>query len=230
MRRLLLLLLFTGYCSVLRSQGIPDSLLVDDRYLEDQFYVGLTYNILLNRPEGVTQRSLSYGLMGGFIKDIPLNRRRNIGIGIGLGYAVNSYYSNLGVSETDSGFEYRVLDNTVDFKRSKIETHLLEVPLEFRWRNSTASTYKFWRIYTGFKLAYAFASRSKYVTDAYKDSFYNSDVQDFQYGIVFNFGYQTFNIHAYYALNQLFEGGTTTTDGQNVEFAPLRIGLIFYIL
>ena len=118
----------------------------------------------------------------------------------------------------------------MNFKRSKIETHLLEVPLEFRWRNSTATTYKFWRIYTGVKFAYAFASRSKFVTDAYKDSFYNKDVQEFQYGIIFNFGYQTFNIHAYYSLNQLLEKGTVTTDGQSLELAPLRIGLIFYIL
>ena len=230
MRGLLLLLLLTVSSPLLYGQGSQDSLVVDPNYLEDQFYVGLTYNLLLNRPEGVTQRSLSYGLMGGFIKDIPFNRRRNVGIGIGLGYAVNSYYSNLGVTETDGGYEYTILDSDVDFKRSKVETHLIEVPLEFRWRNSTATSYKFWRIYTGVKFAYAFGSRSKYVTDAYKDSFYNQDVQDFQYGIIFNFGYQTFNIHAYYALNQLFEKGTVTTDGQDVEFAPLRIGLIFYIL
>ena len=228
--KLLLSLLFMGFYMGLLAQGGQDGLQVDNRYLEDQFYVGLTYNFVLNKPQGVTQRNLSYGLMGGFIKDIPLNPRRNVAIGIGLGYAVNSYYTNLGVTETESGFRYRVLDGSVDFKRNKIETHLIEVPLEFRWRNSSATDFKFWRIYTGFKFAYVAGSRSKYVSDAYNDSFYNKDIQNFRYGLMLNFGYNTFNIHAYYALNQLFEKGTITEDGQLIAFNPLRIGLIFYIL
>jgi hypothetical protein len=73
-------------------------------------------------------------------------------------------------------------------------------------------------------------SRSKFVADTFKDSFYNTETRNFRYGLMLNFGYNTFNIHAYYALNQLFEEGTLTRDAQNVDFTPLRIGLIFYIL
>ena len=229
MRILLFLCLFLlGIAAT--AQDTADSIKVDDKYLEDQFYVGLTYNFLLNKPEGVNQRSLSYGLMGGFIKDIPINLRRNVAIGIGLGYAVNSYYSNLRATELNDGYTYQILDGSVAFKRNKIETHLIEVPLEFRWRNSTAVDYKFWRIYTGVKFAYVAGSRSKFVTADRKDSFYNTDTENFRYGLIFNFGYNTFNIHAYYALNHLFQDGTLTENGQNIEFTPLRIGLIFYIL
>lgn len=217
--------------TILPAQEIVvDTAGLDPHYLEDQFYVGLTYNFVLNKPEGVSQRSLSYGLMGGFIKDIPLNPRRNVAIGIGLGYAVNSYYTNLRASEAETGYSYGILESNSSFKRNKLETHLIEMPLEFRWRNSTAATYKFWRIYTGLKLGYVVGSRSKLVTDNFKDSFYNTDSRNFRYGIMLNFGYHTFNIHAYYALNNLFEDGTLTQDGQNIEFTPLRIGLIFYIL
>ena len=209
---------------------IVDSIRLDSNYLEDQFYVGLTYNFMVKKPQGITQRSLSYGLMGGFIKDIPLNRRRNVAVGIGLGYAVNSYYTNLRIDETDAGLSYIILDSSTPFRRNKLETHLIEMPLEFRWRNSTATSYKFWRIYTGLKLGYIVGSRSKFVADTFKDSFYNTETRNFRYGLMLNFGYNTFNIHAYYALNQLFEEGTLTQDGQNVDFTPLRIGLIFYIL
>ncbi len=228
--RLTLLLFFGLLCGPLLSQQGNDSVPVDTRYLEDQFYVGLTYNFLLNKPEGVTQRSLSYGLMGGFIKDIPLNARRNIALGIGLGYGVNSYYSNLRASETSDGFEYQILEDDFDYKRNKIETHLIEMPIEFRWRNSTARDYKFWRIYTGLKLAYVLGSRSKLVTDTYTDSFFNTETGNFRYGLMLNLGYNTFNIHAYYALSPLFDKGALTADGQEVGFVPLRIGLIFYIL
>ena len=225
-------LFFILCCSTfgLLAQKEPGDVNWDDKYLEDQFYVGLSYNLLLDRPEGVTQQNLSYGLQAGFVKDIPVNSRRNVAIGIGLGYAVNSYYSNLFVRQNADGFEYSLLGGDDSFKRNKIETHLLEFPLEFRWRNSNATDYKFWRIYTGVKLGYVVGSRSKFVSDIEKISFYNTDTRNFHYGLTLNFGYNTFNFHAYYSLNNLFEDGLETVDGDPVKVTPLRIGIIFYIL
>ena len=97
---LVLILGFTiNLCAQQNSEG------EDLKYLEDQFYVGITYNLILNKPEGVTQSNFSYGLQGGIIKDIPLNIGRNVGIGIGLGEAYKSYYSNLFLHEPDRGFD-----------------------------------------------------------------------------------------------------------------------------
>ena len=202
----------------------------DLKYLEDQFYLGITYNFILNKPDGVNQSNFSYGLKGGFIKDIPLNSRRNFGIGVGLGYAYNTYYTNLFVNETESGLEYIVLDSDVSYKRNKLDTHVIEMPIEFRWRTSTPSDYKFWRIYGGMKLGYVVGSRSKFVSNSEKISFSNSDVRNFRYGVMLNIGYSTFNVHAYYALSNLFNDGVTTIEGDSIEFRPLRIGIIFYIL
>jgi len=208
-----------------------DSLSVkQNAYLEDQFYIGFTYNLLLNKPETVTQQNLSYGFQAGFIKDIPLNKERNFGIGIGLGYAVNSYYTNIQAVQTAEGISYRVFDEDFAYKRNKIETHLVEMPLEIRWRNSTATEHRFWRIYTGFKLGYVIGSRSKLVADNFKDSFYNRDTENFRYGLVLNVGYNTFNIHLYYALNDFFEDNTTLDTGEVLALTPMSIGIIFYIL
>lgn len=202
----------------------------DLKYLEDQFYLGTTFNIIFEEPEGVTQRNLSYGLMGGFIKDIPLNAKRNVGFGIGLGYAINSYYTNLLATETDTGIEYSIIGSQLDFKRNKIETHSLEVPIEFRWRTSDPIRYKFWRIYGGVKLGYVFSGRSKFVSDTQKIAFSNEDVREFQYGLILNIGYSTFNIHVYYAMHDLMDAGVTTVDGARLGMVPFNIGLIFYIL
>ncbi|NNC61396.1 MAG: PorT family protein [Flavobacteriaceae bacterium] len=202
----------------------------DPDYLEDQFYVGLTYNLILNKPESVNQQNLSYGLQMGFIKDLPLNTRRSMGLGIGLGYAVNSYYSNLQVSEIADGYEYSLLNSNLNTKRNKVETHLIELPIEIRFRNSTPTEYKFWRFYAGAKLGYVVGARSKLVTTEYKDSFYVTDIENFRYGLTANFGYNTFNIHIYYALNNLFKDGLQLDSGEDLTFTPLRIGFIFYIL
>ena len=207
------------------------------KYLEDQFYMGITYNFLLNNPTDFTQRNLSYGLHGGIIKDIPLNSTRTFAIGVGLGYAVNSYYSNMLASKSGDGIEYTIIkgdlividEEEIRVKRSKIETHLVELPIEIRWRNSSAEEYKFWRVYSGIKLGYVFSSRSKLVTEVNKASFINPDIRKFQYGLMFNFGYNTFNVHIYYALNNLFDDGVTFEE-EDLKLKPLRVGLIFYIL
>ncbi len=198
-------------------------------YFEDQFYLGITYNFVRNKPEGLQQRNLSYGLNAGFIKDIPINASGTRAFGVGAGLAINTYYSNLVATETGSEFSYELVADDPNFKRSKLETHAVEFPLEFRWRNSTPEEYKFWRIYAGVKAAYVIGARSKLVTDDRKDGFFNTAVKDFQYGLTFNLGYNTFNIHAYYALSDLFQD-SQTVNGEAIGFRPLRVGLIFYIL
>lgn len=207
-----------------------ESIEEDLRYLEDQFYIGITYNSSLERPQDVSQRSLSYGLQAGFIKDIPLNQLRTFALGIGVGYGVNSYYSNLFAASSNGEIAYDLTNAIEDFRRSKVETHSVEFPIELRWRNSTPSDYKFWRIYPGVRLGYTFSARSKLVTDSGKDSFQNDDLRSFQYGAMLNLGYNTFNLHVYYGLNTLFNDGVRTADGEALGIRPLRVGLIFYIL
>jgi hypothetical protein len=205
---------------------IANDSISNTRYFEDQFYMGLSYNFILNHPEGSNQRNLSYGLQAGLIKDIPLNRTGTKAIGIGAGLALNSYYSNLVANISNDVISYTINN---DITRSKLETHLLEFPLEFRWRNSTAEDYKFWRIYGGIKAAYVLGARSKFDLDKLSEGFTNTDIAKFQYGLTLSFGYNTFNVHAYYALTELFDG-SASLNGEVLQYRPLRIGLIFYIL
>ena len=218
---------------LMHAQIDADSVLVDNKYLEDQFYIGITYNFLLFKPENVGQQSLSYGLRTGFIKDIPINTDRTLALGVGVGYGAYSYYSNLLATEAIGGTTYSVVATDDNFVRNKIEAHMLEVPIEFRWRKSSPTEYKFWRIYTGINLSYVVGARSKYVRkiddQSVKTSFTNTDVTKFQYGFTFNVGWNTFNIHAFYALNNLFQN-SAQLNGQSIDMKPLRLGFIFYIL
>ncbi len=219
----------------LQAQVINDSTQINQRYFEDQFYLGITYNFLLNQPEGVNQQNLSYGLQGGFIKDIPFNYDRTIGMGIGIGLGLNTYYSNIKAAENGNMVQYSILSDDENnlYKRSKLETHSIELPIEFRWRNSTADTYKFWRIYTGIKFTYVYDARSKFVpsedANIGVDSFRNLDARQLQYGLTFNFGYSSFNAHVYYSLTNLFDDDVFL-DQESIQMKPLRVGLIFYIL
>lgn len=212
-----------------RSQDNETQKQFGDKYLEDQFYMGLGYNILLDRPTGVGQTSLSYNLQAGFIKDIPVNEMRNFGIGIGLGYATNSYYSNIVAEQLNNDVIYQI-GGVEGLRRSKFETHALELPFELRWRTSTASDYKFWRIYAGAKLGYVFTGKSRLLTDMDKSGFSNSDIQQIQYGLMLSFGHNTWNVRAYYSLRPLLKDDVVINGGEAIDFRVLRVGLVFYIL
>src|SRR5690606_2499041 len=220
-------LLFLGTNA--QEQDPVDWMEVDTKYLEDQVYIGLGYNLLLNKPDLVSQRNLSYGLQLGFIKDLPLNQNRNFGLGLGLGYAVNSYYSNMIALDGADAVGYQITE-VEGFKRSKFELHGVEFPLELRWRTSTAEEYKFWRIYAGAKLGYIFSGRSRLVLDQGREGFSNADIEKFQYGLTLSFGFHTWNLHFYYGLNPLLKDGKRLDTGEALDFKVLRIGLIFYIL
>lgn len=201
---------------------------LDSNYLEDQFYAGIVYNLLLNEPQSVIQRNLSYGIHAGFIKDIPLNQKRNFGVALGIGYATNSYYSNILAESTDDGIAYSIPEVTLD--RSKFETHAIEFPFEIRWRTSNAIDYRFWRIYAGAKITYNFSRISKFVDDEEGSvSFTNEDIRPLEYGLMLNIGYNTFNIHLYYGLNPILEN-SARLNTEAIKMRAFRLGLIFYIL
>ena len=76
-----------------------DSLKIGDSYWEDQLYVNVTYNILVNQPEGLENSQLSYGVGLGYIKDLPLNKQNTFALGVGLGYNYDFYNQSLVVQD-----------------------------------------------------------------------------------------------------------------------------------
>ncbi|WP_041301691.1 porin family protein [Lacinutrix sp. 5H-3-7-4] len=203
---------------------------IDSLYKEDQFYIGVTYNLLGQKPEGLSQNGFSSGFHFGFTKDMPINKRRNIAIGLGVGLSLNSFNQNLQIAKTDgNNLEFSIIDDT-DYSKNKFSTYMLEVPLEFRWRTSTAVDYKFWRIYTGFKFGYLFANNTKFEGQPENMKLSNLDIfNKFQYGLSLSAGYNTWNFYFYYSLNPIFKN-EAQINGQIIDANALKVGLIFFIL
>lgn len=209
------------------SSGVVDSL-----YREDQFYVGLTFHILGDLPGKVSQKGFSGGVHAGFIRDFPINKRRNIALGAGLGWSINTYGQELFIGEQAGTGEtvFRDLNAlNVTYDTNRFSTQLVEVPLEFRWRTSTPESYKFWRIYAGVKLGYAYYFKSNFKQEG--NQVVQTDVPEFdrlRLGTTFTFGYNTFNFHFYYNLNPLFKDATV--DESPIGISTFKLGLMFYIL
>jgi hypothetical protein len=203
----------------------------DSLYREDQFFVGVTYNLLGNLPSGISQSGFSSGFHLGFIRDIPINKRRNLAFGLGVGYSWNSFNQNLQISEgSGSKYIYSIIDDNSVYSKNKFSQHLIEIPFEFRWRSSTQSDYKFWRIYTGLKTGYVLANSSKYEGSPENSKYRNiKDFNDLQYGLTLSVGYNTWNFYLYYSLNPIFDSNALLNNS-SMEMNAIKIGLIFYIL
>ena len=203
---------------------------IDSLYKEDQFYAGITYNLIGNKPNGLSQSGFSTGLHFGFIKDMPINSRRNVAIGLGVGYSANSFNQNLQISESETSYNYSILEDASLYTKNRFSAHLIEMPFEFRWRTSTPKDYEFWRIYTGFKVGYMFANTAKYKgASGTEDIKRIKDFNEFNYGLTLCIGYNTWNFYAYYALNPIFSK-SVLVDNQILEMNAIKIGLMFYIL
>ncbi|MDT0648560.1 porin family protein [Autumnicola edwardsiae] len=215
-----------------RFMNIGDTIptVIDSLYREDQFYVGLSFNLLTNTSSSVSQSGFSGGVHLGVMRDFPINNRRNIAVAVGLGWSLNSYGQNLFIGETEDGESvFRSLDDNISYDTNRFSTQLVEAPIEFRWRTSTATSYKFWRIYTGLKLGYVYYLKSNFVQDA--NQVVQTDVPEFdrfRLGATFTFGYNTFNFHFYYSLNSFFKDAYI--QNEEVELSTLKMGLMFYIL
>ncbi len=204
----------------------------DTRYREDQFYVGATYNLLSNVPSGVKIRGLSGGFQFGYLRDIPINKQRNIAFALGAGFAYDVYGQNLFIGETqDEKTIFTVLDDgEVDFSRNSFSTAVIEIPLEFRWRSSTASSYRFWRVYGGFRAGYAYWYKSTF--KGAENSVNQTDIPEFdklRLGATLSFGYNTFNFFVYYSINPFFKDAVIS-ETESVKFRTIKVGLLFYIL
>lgn len=204
---------------------------VDSLYREDQFYIGVTYNIPINLPSEAKVRGLSGGVHFGYLRDMPINERRNIAVAVGAGLALDQFGQNLFIGETPNDETiFRVLDKDLDYTRNRFNMAIIEVPVEFRWRTSTASTYKFWRVYAGVRVGYAYWYKATFKQP--ENNVTQTKIPEFdplRLSATLSFGYNTFNFFASYSINPFFKDALTV-DGEAVDFRTLKVGLMFYIL
>lgn len=195
----------------------------DDFYREDQIYFGVTHTIFGNKPEAFKQNSISTGIMFGFLRDIPLNKQRNISIAPGAGLVFFNLRNNLTALPSDNDY---LMDSSYDKNLQNLT--YLEVPLELRWRTSNKYSHKFWRIYTGVKFSYLIKDVAKYVGDegdfSYKS---NPHLNKMNLGAYISAGFNTWNVYAYYGFNSLYKKDVLPNN-KNLNF--FNVGLMFYIL
>jgi Outer membrane protein beta-barrel domain len=203
---------------------------IDSLYREDQFYCGLSFNLMQNKPQGYQSSKISPSFTAGFLRDMPVNKNRTKAIALGLGLTYNKFAHDLVVFENEGKIEYTTPELGKAFDKNKLEQITLDLPIELRWRTSEPQSHEFFRIYTGVKLSYLIFSKSKYV-DADKTIviFGNDDLTKLRTNAYLAFGYNTWNGFVSYGFSPIFKS-SAKLNGQEIGLNNLNIGVMFYIL
>ena len=196
-------------------------------YREDQIYLGTSFMLLNSNQEKFRSQGISKHFQLGFIRDIPLISSGKLAIGLGLGYSFQDYNSNLVRFNINNESSIFIVNYTLN-QKSKISFNSIEFPISLRWRNSSLNNDQFWRVYSGFKFQRNFLSKLKYRTGEIKNI--SDEVNNWNKELYLSFGYNTWNFHFSYGLNQIIQNLQNQYSGKSFKVRSLKIGLIFYIL
>ena len=146
-----------------------------------------------------------------------------------MGFSFNNFKQNLIIQENNTVLSYNTPNATLRLDRNNLALYFVDLPIEFRWRNSTPESHIFWRVYTGVKLSYLVLNQSKAVTQnqTFRVS-NNPDFNKFLYGAYISAGRNTWNFYGYYGFRNLFKNGSV--NGETLKINTVNLGLMFYIL
>ncbi len=227
-----LTLVLLGWIGILRAQTGRDTATSFSHYLEDQLFFNLSYVALRQMPPGLVQQGFSHSVSYGFIRDIPVNLRRNFGFGVGVGYERTTLYQNLRVwvSEADGQVRFRVMDPQ-SYLNNAFVIKKLVFPLEIRYRNSTPEKLRFFRLYAGVMPAYTLGAESHFENDQLSVVYrkLKNLPARWNWGTYLYIGYGELNGYIYYGLNDLFSP-QVLIDGKHYPVYDLRFGVMLSFL
>jgi hypothetical protein len=154
--------------------GKKDWSMVDlSKRAADHFMFELGYDNWANKPDSANIRGFNHSLNFYFMMDFPFktDKRMSIGLGLGIGsgqiYFDRSYpliadYNNptLSFATTAGGSSAGGADH---YKRFKLVTNYLEIPVELRFALDPEHMDKSWKFAVGTKIGYLIAAYTKSV-------------------------------------------------------------------
>ncbi|MGB0358097.1 MAG: outer membrane beta-barrel protein [Flavobacteriaceae bacterium] len=218
MRKLLLLLFLGSALQAAAQDEVPS-------FREDQIYFSIAYPYFSDAPSELIQNKLSYSFSLGFIRDMPINKKRTLAVGLGLGWESSTVFNNM---------QFEVLDDAVTataiqgkYQKNVLNMQSFAVPFELRWRSATELKHAFWRIYSGmsFHLPIQLTAKNTSLEGVQKSTSLPHSSTLLRWNI--HFGFNTWNISIAHDLRP-WAKSNTTNNSFDIKFT--KIGLIFYIL
>ena len=225
--------LFTTICFNFSGQGLFEyfKLTADGDGPEkfDRIVVDANWNHWLNTPNGVDQGYYSFGVSTYWFKDMPIGKKSNFALALGLGFdSQNIHHNGQFIFEQD--IDGNIFTDLVSLPedyiiyKNKIALNYVDVPFEFRFRtmNKTIEDrMKFnFRFYVGFKAGVLVNDHLKIKDSETKIKVFNiPNVLKYRYGPTIRLGFNKIAFNAFYSLTNVF------VEDKGVVLTPYSIGI-----
>ncbi|HOX76938.1 MAG TPA: porin family protein [Bacteroidales bacterium] len=182
--------------------------------------VELFQDFWMNKPEGIDVRAINQGGGAFVMYNAPLGKSPlTFSIGAGLGF--HNLYSNSLIDDIKADtITFSPINDTIDYKRSKLGLTYLDFPIELR----LVTKDKF-RVAVGVKLGYLLDAKTKYKGENAAGDLVTiktrkvDQIDKFRFGPTLRIGYDWFQVMGYFSVTQIFEKGL------GPEVYPISVGI-----
>ncbi|MEO6683283.1 MAG: outer membrane beta-barrel protein [Ginsengibacter sp.] len=193
----------------------------------DHFLLQVSYDGLAGMPDSISshQQGLSRGFSAYFMFDKPFKGSPKYSIGIGAGISTsNITFKNMNVNlKSSSDFlPFTPVDSTSHFKKYKLATSYLEVPLELRYTANPDNVNKSLKAALGIKVGTLVNAHTKGKTlqdrnnntiGSYTEKISNKRyINSTRFSATARVGYGIVSLFGTYQLNSLLKEGVGTPD------------------
>ncbi|RYZ18632.1 MAG: PorT family protein [Chitinophagaceae bacterium] len=210
--------------SMLSSRGLPKG--------NDHFLVQGGITQWSGRPDTLSTTGISRSLNIYFMMAFPFRTNPHLSAAIGLGVGSdNMFFKNTDIRIRDNvnTIAFRNVADTNHFKKYKLSTDYLEVPLELRWTSRPDDDAHSFKVALGVKVGTLLNAKTKgknlldragtsisdYKEKEFSKRFFNSQ----RFSATGRIGYGHFGVFASYQISQVFK----ENNGPNVH--PFTVGL-----
>lgn len=211
----------------------------------DRLVIDLFHDNWLTKPDTVTTKWYGRGI-GVYSMLLDKNLiKKNVSFAVGVGLSSHNVYNNVFVEyyDIDSTLLTPVYANvtnattgvvekvSVDYKKNKINTTYVDVPVELRFRTNPNAKGRSFKLGLGARVGYLISAHTKYkgndLTGLQREVKIkevitkNNNLNRFRYGLNARIGYGNINIFGFYSLSTLFE------KNQGPEVVPFSVGISF---
>ncbi len=188
-----------------------------------QFYV----DNWLDKPDSIDMEGLSRGFAFYFMHEWKLGNS-NFSIASGTGISAHNIFYDAMIVEDSLNRSVFVPMKGISYKRNKLTTAYIDIPLEFRFKAKPGKKGNSFKMSVGIKAGYMLNNHTKYVGDGFmlnktekvKLKEHNiNNISDLRYGVTGRIGIGSLAISGYYALTPLFE------EDEGPQVVPFSVGI-----
>lgn len=193
----------------------------------DHIMLQLGYNGWSGETDSVRTKGLPRTFNIYFMYDFPFKSSPNFSVGVGVGLGMDNMYlkeTTIDLTETPLSFAH---DTTITYKKYKLATGYLEVPLELRYTANPTNFNKSFKVALGMKVGTMIDAHTKarVTRDSNGNGGYTYKVKDrrdfnsTRLAATLRVGYGVFSLFGTYQINPFIKEGY----GPNIK--PYTIGL-----